>query len=1165
MRFVLPAFLFLFTISTFAQPYGNEWIDYSKTHYKFQSDHHGLMQIPYEALLESGIDLTGSAFKLMSGGEEIPIYVTTAETFGMGDYIEFYATPNDGKYDTQLFEVPEHQLDDEVSLFGKVRSYYLISDDSEEHLRYEDIVNDLSNVGEPVPYFWYNSKSKTDYSYHFGTAFISLPRGYQFSSDFSEGEGWCSGIIKQVINPSTGNNVGQDFKVPTPALYENGPQGSLVEATVVGRGSYNKEILLNQNLEISVDSTPYQEDLFEAFQKRNYGFELPIDNIVTEPDWTGLPQTRINFKAWNDVIEGVGSESAFSVAKLSITYPRQFDFSEHAVFNFDLEIDTSAYFEVSNFNGGSNPILYDLTSRQRILPQLTDNLYQFTLEPIEGLSNRSFVMMHATDSTSFALVQELKPRIFTDYSNIDNQGNYLIVTNDSLRSGAIDHIERYANHRGSELGGAYQVVVAEIEDLYDQFAQGIDHHPLSIQHFVYYALDHWNSQPKYLNLLGKGIRFDKTRNSEENRKASLLPSYGYHPSDWGLVNRGPFGTLNPQLTVGRIPARTPEEIGAYLDKLIEYEALSLGEDCAVLAAPGWSKNVLYLAHGWNNSILGASLNIQSSLNPIVENSYLEMLVLDTLIGVNNSGTEPENYTSQPELPTYINEGVGIINYVGLANASTNYMLFDWQHPSAYNNEGKYPFIALTTNYIGQKLFAPTYSLESESIIQDNILAENGGAIGFLANSGSYYVDNWIVDEPGTPDLPFGYEYASDNLLSFLEVFYDNLLTENTHASIADNIKTTMLSTWGTRDETYDTMIKQYVYAGDPAVRLAALQGRDIKLTSVNVAPNADEFTVFLDIEFTGEAISGPIEIAVERVLPNGTNEGEIISIHVEELELVEGTQSITFAIPNEPYVAGANQFNISLDPSNLVNERCEYNNKETIVKYLSGVSLTNQFVFTGKVFLEGPYKNATVENEMETNLGTLIPLMQPYNIPPYSYDGTESLIEIPEGMVDWVLVEARYGTPNISGNKGTATVQRQAAILWNDGNITDAQGEPLRLYNLDKSSDFYICIRHRNHLDVLSAQSIASEAYFDFTTDIANAWGTSQQKITVDGNAVLFAADFKKDAVIQVTDFDQWFALPAALDVYAPTDANLDGVIQVSDYDLWFLNKAKVGSVEVGF
>lgn len=218
---------------------------------------------------------------------------------------------------------------------------------------------------------------------------------------------------------------------------------------------------------------------------------------------------------------------------------------------------------------------------------------------------------------------------------------------------------------------------------------------------------------------------------------------------------------------------------------------------------------------------------------------------------------------------------------------------------------------------------------------------------------------------------------------------------------------------------------------------------------------------------------------------------------------------------------------------------------------------------TIKAYLEGPY----VENGlMNAELGTLLPLLQPYADTPYAYEGGETLTIPSSNVVDWVLLEVRTGTPSLV-EMGTSVIFMQAAILTTNGQVLDGDGNNIVVPNLEIGDEYYLCIRHRNHLDVLSGFPFiaAPTVTYDFTNQVDQAFGPEQIKELETGVFALHAGDFTADGVIQVTDYDLWFAQPAILNIYSPTDANLDGVVQNTDYDRWFYNKAKIGTVEIGY
>ena len=140
-----------------------------------------------------------------------------------------------------------------------------------------------------------------------------------------------------------------------------------------------------------------------------------------------------------------------------------------------------------------------------------------------------------------------------------------------------------------------------------------------------------------------------------------------------------------------------------------------------------------------------------------------------------------------------------------------------------------------------------------------------------------------------------------------------------------------------------------------------------------------------------------------------------------------------------------------------------------------------------KAFLEGPYSGS---GEMTTTLNTnsLIPLNSndAYSTATYSY--TASTVDsIPNSdIVDWVLVELRE---TASGTK----VGTRAAFIKNDGTIVDTDGSSPVTFTGLSDGDYYVVIRHRNHLAIMSASAIplsSSSALYDFSTSQSQAYTT---------------------------------------------------------------------------
>ena len=98
---------------------------------------------------------------------------------------------------------------------------------------------------------------------------------------------------------------------------------------------------------------------------------------------------------------------------------------------------------------------------------------------------------------------------------------------------------------------------------------------------------------------------------------------------------------------------------------------------------------------------------------------------------------------------------------------------------------------------------------------------------------------------------------------------------------------------------------------------------------------------------------------------------------------------------------------------------------------------------------------------MGTSLTILnfLPLSQPYSIPPWNYNGTESVVSIPNpDIVDWILVEFR-DAPDAASAIPATTIERQAAFLKNDGSVVSLDGTSILSFNHSIiQSLFVVCV-----------------------------------------------------------------------------------------------------------
>ena len=289
----------------------------------------------------------------------------------------------------------------------------------------------------------------------------------------------------------------------------------------------------------------------------------------------------------------------------------------------------------------------------------------------------------------------------------------------------------------------------------------------------------------------------------------------------------------------------------------------------------------------------------------------------------------------------------------------------------------------------------------------------------------------------------------------------------------------------------------------------------------------DESTITIDIDLNKTAVEA-------RILDGFSSEGQSTSLPSSN----NGT--MTLSISSAPLI-------VALDENNLA-------------------PLTVSPIWQIKAFLEGAYNptsglmNTRLQNE------NLLSMTQPFDEMPWSYTGNESIataVNEAENIVDWVLVEAR------DADNMYEIVARKAAILLRDGSIVDTDNltEGLTFNSLEINENYYIVVRSRNHLDVMSNEvvSFPNETVFDFTK-VENIYGgTNQVEEVADNFWALYAGDMNANGVITVRDFNYFRDEVSIISEYVCSDTNFDGNVTVSDFNTFRNNFSVIGMYAIRY
>jgi hypothetical protein len=179
--------------------------------------------------------------------------------------------------------------------------------------------------------------------------------------------------------------------------------------------------------------------------------------------------------------------------------------------------------------------------------------------PIGGARTLYAFLDGASETPAF-----ISPNQPSTFSRPENAADYVIITHGSLRS-AVEPLRALRASQG------LKVMVADVEDIYDEFSYGA-HDPQAITEFFRYALTNWQTKPRFALLVGDAS-FDP-RNYLGFGSYDLVPTklvvtiYSKTSSDDALADFTNDGLA--ALAIGRLPARTLDEARTMIGKIVNY-------------------------------------------------------------------------------------------------------------------------------------------------------------------------------------------------------------------------------------------------------------------------------------------------------------------------------------------------------------------------------------------------------------------------------------------------------------------------------------------------------------------------------------------------------------------------------------------------------------------
>ncbi|MCC7332338.1 MAG: hypothetical protein IT232_07000 [Flavobacteriales bacterium] len=899
------------TLVALSQPYNNNWINYNQSYYKFKISENGLYSIDSLTLFNSGIPI-GSIdprnFQIFAKGVEIPLYIEGEGDgiFDNSDKIIFYALKNDGWFDEGLYGAQNLHPNPYYSLFNDTINYFLTWNNSTSNLRYT-IENDTNFTSyTPSNYFEKEVLNCFSNKYFTGKTLL-LGSSSENLFGYDKAEGWFD--YEYYLDGFS------SYTISTPNIYSSSG-GATLKTTVLGESDYS-QVYYDQHLQLKIGNTTI-DTIFEGYDKIDLNIQIPIADLTS-------PFTGLTYSSINDLGSTVGRQA---VSYIKINYPHTTDLEGKSSFNKifinDDLLQTKSYFQFSNLIGSGKVFFIDVTNNKLIETNVNGSNFECLIPNSGGLKECVAIRESELD-TIYGLFPVTPTTKFTDYSQTVDTA-FIIITHSSL----LNEANAYSNYRLSSFTNPQNSFVVDIQELYDQFAYGIDKHPYSIRGFVDFVYDNWSTHPNYLFLIGKSIKANLSRSGVDFHN-NLVPSFGHPASDIMLISGLNGSITEPLIPMGRIAALTPDHVNYYLNKIIEYENPVPNQSSSPYGETDWMKQALHFAGGDDANSASLFMSYLDSYKAIFEGSNFG----GNVNSFAKTTSAPIQTTMSDSIRQAIGNGVSLMTFFGHASATGGFDQNiddpdDWP-----NQNGKYPFL------LGNACLAGDIHLPSaNSISEKYVLNDNKGVIGFLAS------------------VDFG---VASSLNTYSAEFYRNLSYKNYGGSVGQHIKNTIQETQGAGQNiiTNSSSLGMTLH-GDPSISIHSyekpdymIQSSSVYFTPENVTSDIDSFDVNIVVANLGKSIDTNITIELTRVFPTNMM-GYTDTTYFQLITAPKYKDTVTFKLPVDLIRGlGINMLNIFVDALGEIDEIHESNNQINVPLE----------ILSGEIIPIFPYKYAIIPNQ----------------------------------------------------------------------------------------------------------------------------------------------------------------------------------------------------------
>lgn len=1004
LTYILLLFISTSASLTFGQTYGNEWINYGQKYYAFKVHSSGIHKIDYAALNSSSIPLSSFSsqnIQIFGREKEIPLHIEDGgdSSIDPGDYILFYAEQNDGWLDTTLYETASDVGNPKYSLYNDTIQYFFTWNASTSNLRYTlETDNNLSSY-TPSNFILFEKYQS------FNTAYNEGEKSSDASSSFyTSGEGWGS----TAINGASGYTWDWSSESFDHIYQGTDAPSVLYNAVIVGASNAQYSDSGNHHSLHTIGASNYviADSIFIGYKAIHISNSFPA---------TVIPASGgSNFKV--SIVADQGAATDYqSINYWSFLYPRIPNLSGSNKSTFQVKnnsLESKIRLDLANLST-INPLVFVLgdTPRKVSLIPNAGNFSALIPNSTNGVDQQVIYQEFSTITEIPSLSAVNGNGVFNDYSNpaaYNPEKALLMIYNPIFQAASVDYYE----YRTSPDGGNYNAILANVNELYQQYGGGIPKHINGIRRFAYHMYNLATEKPVGLFLMGKGIREANvsgitstgpgSRKNPTNYANSIIPSFG-QPSSDALITSNLPGTTKwaPLIPTGRIAAASNQELADYLAKVQQHEYNQIQSAVYNSATKDWQKHILHFVGGSDANQHFTLKTYMDFMATIVEAEFFG----GDVSSVYKTSGNPLAPSELIEITDRIQEGVSLMNFFGHSLNNSSGFEINLDEPTNWNNSGKYPIVISNSCYNGNIFQSGVCT--SERFVN----TANSGAIAYI----------------GTVNLGFAH-----TLFQYSSELYRQFSGANYGKTLAHQIKSTIGAIeYPGANLLLESTCTQMALNGDPMIKLNYHEKPEIEITeqSVTFSPeqldlSIDSITMNIELTNLGHSIITPFQVEVVRNFPGSTTDS-VYTFIIPELHY---KHTLSFNLPLQANIGvGVNTFNIKVDLPTFIDEIYDENNNNQIVKTL--------FINVDGIQPVIPYEFAVVPDpEVTLKASTINPIADfntyRFEIDTIDFEGAPSLFH------RYALVSGLGGIKEVLPTQWTLTTSNMnAPLLCEDSTV----------------------------------------------------------------------------------------------------------------------------------